>query len=121
MGDWDKSVDLLDKAMRLTAANNPWYPTVQACSFFLGGRIEKAASTAEAVIEHQPSNLEALLVLIAAQVEMGLERRARATAELVRERFPSVDIDRWLTENPYQKREMVERWKADLATAGVFD
>ncbi|MEX0796666.1 MAG: adenylate/guanylate cyclase domain-containing protein [Acidimicrobiia bacterium] len=121
MGDWEKSVDLLDKAMRLTAANNPWYPTVQACSFFLGGRIEQAASTAEAVIEHQPSNLEALLVLIAAQVEMGMERRARATAELVRERFPAVDVDRWLTENPYQKREMVERWKADLATAGVFD
>ncbi len=121
LGDWEKSVDLLDKAMRLTAANNPWYPTVQACSFFLGGRIEAAASTAEAVIEHQPSNLEALLVLIAAQVEMGLERRARATAELVRERFPSVDIERWLTENPYQKREMVDRWRADLATAGVFD
>lgn len=121
MGDWEKSVDLLDKAMRLTAANNPWYPTVQACSLFLGGRIEQAASTAEAVIEHQPANLEALLVLIAAQVEMGMERRARATAELVRERFPCVDVDRWLTENPYQKREMVERWKADLATAGVFD
>ncbi|MEX2134200.1 MAG: tetratricopeptide repeat protein, partial [Acidimicrobiia bacterium] len=121
MGDWEKSVDLLDKAMRLTAANNPWYPTVQACALFLGGRIEQAASTAEAVIEHQPSNLEALLVLVAAQVEMGLERRARATAELVRERFPSVDVDRWLTENPYQKREMVERWKIDLATVGVFD
>lgn len=120
LGDWEKSVDLLDKAMRLTAANNPWYPTVQACSLFLGGRIEQAASTAAAVIEHQPSNLEALLVLVAAQVEMGMERRARATAELVKERFPSVDVDRWLTENPYQKREMVERWRADLATAGVF-
>jgi predicted Zn-dependent protease len=121
LGDWEKSVDLLDKAQRLTATNNPWYPTVQACSLFMGGRIEQAASTAEAVIEYQPSNLEALLVLVAAQVEMGMERRARATAELVRERFPSVDIDRWLTENPYQKRDMVERWKADLATAGVFD
>ncbi|CAN5841647.1 adenylate/guanylate cyclase domain-containing protein [soil metagenome] len=121
MGDWEKSVDLLAKAMRLTATNNPWYPMVQACALFFGGRIEQAAATAEAVIEHQPSNLEALLVLAAAQVEMGMDRRARATAELVRERFPSVDIDRWLTENPYQKREMVERWKADLASAGVFD
>lgn len=120
MGQWEKSVDLLDKAMRLTAANNPWYPTVQACSLYLGGRIEQAAATAEAVIEHQPANLEALLVLTAAQVEMGLGRRARATAELIKERFPSVDVDRWIEENPYEKREMVERWKSDLSSVGVI-
>jgi len=120
MGQWEASVDLLDKAMRLTAANNPWYPTVQACSLYLGGRVEQAATTAEAVIEHQPANLEALLVLTAAQVEMGMDRRARATAEMIKELFPSVDIDRWIEENPYQKREMVERWKNDLASAGVI-
>lgn len=121
LGDWEKSVDLLDKAMRLTATNNPWYPTVQACSFYIGGRMERAAATAEAVIEHQPSNLEALLVLTAAQVEMGLDRRARATAGLIKERFPSVDIDRWLEQNPYQKREMVDRWRSDLVSAGVIE
>lgn len=120
MGDWEKSVDLLGKAMSLTAVSNPWYPTVQACSLYLGGRVEQAAATAEAVIEHQPSNLEALLVLTAAQVEMGLERRARATADLIRERFPSVDIDSWLEKSPYQKQEMVERWKGNLASAGVI-
>lgn len=120
MGQWEASVDLLDKAMRLTAANNPWYPTVQACSLYLGGRVEQAATTAEAVIEHQPANLEALLVLTAAQVEMGMDRRARATAEMIKERFPSIDVDRWIEENPYQKREMVERWKNDLASAGVI-
>lgn len=120
LGQWEKSVDLLDKAMRLTAANNPWYPTVQACSLYLGGRVEQAAAMAEAVIEHQPSNLEALLVLTAAQVEMGLDRRARATADLIRERFPAVDVDRWLERNPYQKREMIERWKSDLSSAGVI-
>lgn len=120
MGDWEKSVDLLDKAQRLTAASNPWYSTVQACSLYHGGRVEQAAATAEAVIEHQPSNLEALLVLAAAQVEMGMNRRARATAELIKDRFPAVDVDNWLAENPYQKREMVDRWKDDLIAAGVF-
>ncbi len=120
LGDWERSVDLLDKAIRLTATPNPWYPTVQACSFYMGGRMERAAATAEAVIEHQPSNLEALLVLTAAQVEMGLDRRARATADLIKERFPSVDIDRWIEENPYQKREMIDRWKRDLTSAGLL-
>ena len=73
------------------------------------------------VIEHQPNNLEALLVLAAAQVEMGLERRARATGTLVRERYPSVDVEEWLESKPYQSREVVERWRADLVAAGVID
>ena len=74
LGDWEKSVDLLDKAMRLSPVNKPWYPTVQSCSLYMGGRFEQASSTAEAVIEHQPNNLEALLVLAASQVELGMDR-----------------------------------------------
>ena len=89
LGQWEKAIDLTDTAMRLTAVNKPWYPTIQACSLYMGGRLEQAASTAEAVLEYQPNNLEALLVLAAAQQEMGLERRARATAELIRDRYPA--------------------------------
>jgi len=121
MGQWEQSVDLLDKAMRLSAVNKPWYPTVQACSLYLGGRVEQAASTAEAVIEYQPNNLEALLVLAASQAEMGLDRRAHATAELIKERYPAVDVENWLAQNPYQDEAMVDRWKTDLIAAGVLD
>ena len=121
LGDWEQAIDLTDTAMRLTGVNKPWYPTVKACSLLMGGRVEQAASIAEMVIEHQPNNLEALLVLTSAQVEMGLERRAQATGRLVRERHPSVDVVAWLESNPYQSREVVERWRADLITAGVID
>jgi adenylate cyclase len=121
LGDWEQAVDLTDTAMRLTGVNKPWYPTVKACSLLMGGKQEQAASIAEVVIEHQPNNLEALLVLTAAQVEMGLERRARATGALVRERYPSVDVEAWLESNPYQSREVVERWRADLVAAGVIE
>lgn len=107
--------------MRLTGVNKPWYPTVKACSLLMGGRVEQAASVAEMVLEHQPHNLEALLVLTAAQVELGLDRRARATAELIRERYPSVDIAEWLDRNPYQGKEMVDRWKEDLVSAGAIE
>lgn len=120
LGQWDEAVDLTDQAMRLTAVNKPWYPTVKACSLFMGGKIEQAASVAELVLEHQPHNLEALLVLTAAQVELGLDRRARATAELVHERYPTVDVTAWLEGNPYQRRDVVERWKDDLISAGAI-
>jgi adenylate cyclase len=120
LGEWEKSVDLLDKAMRLSPVNKPWYPTVQACSLYLGGRLEQAASIAEAVIEFQPNNLEALLVLAASQIELGMDRRARATAELIKKRFPAVSVEEWLAENPYQDAAMVERWTKDLTAAGVI-
>lgn len=114
-------MELLDKAMRLTGINKPWYPTIKASSFFVGGRLDDAASLAESVLEYQPNNLEALLVLVAAQVELGLDRRSRATAELIKERFPAVDVREWLDKTPYQRREIVERWKGDLMAVGAFD
>ena len=121
LGQWEKAVDLLDVAMRLTGINKPWYPTVKACSLFIGGRLERAASIAEEVLEYHPNNLEALLVLAAAQAEMGLDRRARATAQLVRERFPTTDLEAWLEANPYQSPEIVDRWRAGLVSAGVLE
>ncbi len=121
MGQWDQAIERLDRAMRLTGVNKPWYPTVKACSLFHGGRVDQAASMAEAVLEHQPNNLEALLILIAAEVELGLDRRARANADLVRERFPTVDVHAWLDRSPYDDRNVVEKWKAELAKAGVLE
>ena len=57
----------LDIAMRLTGVQEALVPTVKSCSLFIGGRLEQAASLAEMVLEHQPNNLEALLVLTAAR------------------------------------------------------
>ncbi len=119
MGQWERAVELLDTAMRLTGVNKPWYPTVKACSLFVGGEVEEAAYLAEAVLEHQPHNLEALMVLAAAQSEQGLERRARATADIIKGSFPSVDVEAWLDGSPYQNRETVERWINDLSAAGA--
>lgn len=121
LGQWEKAVDLLDVAIRLTGIVKPWYPTVQACSLYVGGRVEQAASLAETVVEYQPHNLEALLVLAASQIELGLERRARATAETIRQRFPSVDVEAWLDNSPFQSREIIDRWKRDLELAEAID
>jgi adenylate cyclase len=121
MGQWEKAVDLINVAMRLTGITKPWYPTVKACSLFTGGRLDQAASIAESVLEYQPNNLEALLVLAAAQRELKMDRRAQATAELIKERFPSVDVEAWLEASPYKDHGVVERWRDDLVAAGAID
>jgi TolB-like protein len=121
MGDFEEAADLMDVAMRLSLVNKPWYPTVKACSLFLGNRLEHAVAVAESVLEYEPHNIEALLVLAGAQVELGLERRARATGDRVREQFPTLDVDAWLDRNPYVNRAMLDRWRSDLASVGLVE
>jgi adenylate cyclase len=119
LGQWEQAVELVDQAMGLSPVNKPWYPTVLASSYYVGGRYEQAAAVAEEVLEFQPQNIEALLVLAASQSELGLDRRARATGDLIRERFPQANISEWLASNPYQDDQFVDKWKKDLEGAGL--
>lgn len=119
LGQWEEAVELVDQAMGLSPVNKPWYPTVLASSYYVGERYEQAAAVAEEVLEHQPQNIEALLVLAASQSELGLERRARATGDLIRQRFPQANVYEWLASNPYQDVRFVDRWKKDLEGAGL--
>jgi class 3 adenylate cyclase/tetratricopeptide (TPR) repeat protein len=119
LGQWEEAVELVDQAMGLSPVNKPWYPTVLASSYYVGGRYEQAAAIAEEVLEFQPQNIEALLVLAASQSALGLDRRARATGDLVRERFPQANVDEWLASNPYQDDRFVDRWRTDLEGAGL--
>jgi adenylate cyclase len=119
LGQWEEAVELVDQAMGLSPVNKPWYPTVLASSYYVGGRYEQAAAVAEEVLEFQPQNIEALLVLAASQSELGLNRRALATGDLIRERFPQANISEWLASNPYQDNEFIDKWKKDLEGAGL--
>jgi adenylate cyclase len=119
LGQWEEAVELVDQAMGLSPVNKPWYPTVLASSYYVGGRYDQAAAVAEEVLEFQPQNIEALLVLAASQSELGLDRRARATGQLIRDRFPQTNIDEWLESNPYQDDQFVERWRTALEGAGL--
>ncbi|MFV1999830.1 MAG: adenylate/guanylate cyclase domain-containing protein [Acidimicrobiia bacterium] len=119
LGQWERAVTLIDQAMGLSPVNKPWYPTVLASSYYVGEQFEQAAAVAEEVLEHQPQNIEALLVLAASQSRLGLERRARATGATILERFPGADPAAWIASNPYQDGEFTERWRHDLQGAGL--
>lgn len=119
LGQWEEAVELVDQAMGLSPVNKPWYPTVLASSYYVGERYEQAAAVAEEVLEFQPQNIEALLVLAASQSELGLDRRARATGAVIRDRFPQANISEWLASNPYQDDRFITRWKRDLEGAGL--
>jgi adenylate cyclase len=120
LGQWEQAVVLIDQAMSLSPVNKPWYPTVLAASYYVGGKYEQATAVAEEVLEHQPKNIEALLVLAASQSQLGLDRRAHATGATIAERFPDADPSQWLASNPYQDDKFVDRWQRDLEGAGLL-
>ncbi len=120
IGRWERAVDLMGTAMALTAVNKPWYPTVMACSLLIGNKPDQAASIAESVLENQPNNIEALLVLAASQHQLGLRRRAKATARTIQSQFPSLDVEAWLDSQPYQDPHLIDRWKSDLASLDLM-
>ena len=120
LGQWEQAVVLIDQAMGLSPVNKPWYPTVLASSYYVGQKYEQAAAVAEEVLEHQPKNIEALLVLAASQSHLGLDRRARATGATIAERFPDADTSQWLLSNPYQDDEFMDPWRHDLENAGLL-
>ena len=118
LGQWEKAVNLIDVALRLTSINKPWYPTVKACSLFISNKVDQALSISEMVLDYQPNNLEALLVLGAVQVDLGMNRRARQTLNQINRLLTSVDVEAWFDNSPYRSQELIERWKSDLAMAG---
>ena len=120
LGQWEQAVTLIDQAMGLSPVNKPWYPTVLASSYYVGRKYEQASAIAEEVLDHQPRNIEALLVLAASQSHLGLARRAHATAAMIEERFPDADTAQWLASNPYQDDQFVSRWHEDLMSAGII-
>jgi adenylate cyclase len=119
LGQWENAVGLCQKAIRLSAMVKPWYPTVLASSYYVGEHYQEAADTASQVLQITPDNLEALLVLAAAQAALGLERRARGTAAVIAAKFPATRRSDLTRLHPFQDPAIIERWADHLARAGL--
>ena len=64
-------------------------------------------------------SLDAHLVLVAARKALGQHRRAAAVADLVSQRFPTLDLQRFAARQPFTDPAVLEKWLADLKEAGI--
>jgi len=119
LGDWRAAVEACDRAQGLSPIRRPWFATVQASAFYVGERYHDAIQAAEWIVDRQPDNLEALLVLAASQQALGLRRRARATVEMLLDHHPHVRRDDLPQRHPFRDPDILARWSAHLAAAGV--
>jgi tetratricopeptide (TPR) repeat protein len=119
LGAWEAAVEACRRALELASMPQPWHGTVLASAYYVGGRYHEAAEAAEGVLHADPDNLQALLVLAAAQQGLRLPRRARATAANIMHRFPHVRCDDLAAHHPYRDPAILRRWSGHLAAAGL--
>lgn len=119
LGAWEAAVESAARALRLSPVPRPWYATLMASAYYTGGQYEDAADTAERVLETHPDNLDALLVLGAAQQALGLKRRARATVHTIERLYPGLRHDALWKHQPYRDPTIIDRWATHLSAAGL--
>jgi tetratricopeptide (TPR) repeat protein len=119
LGAWEAAVEACRRALELASMAQPWHSTVLASAYYVGERYDEAAETAERLVQVGPSNLEALLVLAAAQQALGLPRRARATADAIVDQFPHARRQDLASHYPYRDPRILRRWSTHLAAAGL--
>lgn len=119
LGDWQSAVEACERAQQLSPLYDAWFDTIKASAYYVGERYHDAALTAERVVDRRLGNLEALLVLAAAQQALGLTRRAHATVGMLLDRFPDVRRDDLRRKHPFRDRAILDRWLGHLADAGV--
>lgn len=119
LGQWHEAVDACLRALELSPLPKSWYQTVLASAYYVGERYHDAVDAAECALELRPHDAEALLVLIASQQALGLERRARAAVAMLLDRVPKVRRAELARQHPFRDPMILERWTAHLAAAGV--
>lgn len=116
-GRWQPAVELAQQAIRLTPWPFPWYRSVLASALYVGERYEDLIDVVEPLRGDGSADLEALLLLAAAEVAVGMPRRAGATLELARSRFPGTSPEEFVERQPFVDLEVVERWLRHLQPA----
>lgn len=119
VGDWHAAVEACQRAQDLSPLPKPWYGAVLASAYYVGQRYHEAIDAAEQTIAHRPHDLEALLVLAAAQQALGLRRRARATAATIIDAHPQTRRADLVAQHPFRDADVIDRWVRHLAEAGV--
>ena len=121
LGAWEPAVTACRRAIELSPVPKPWFLTVLASAYYVGGQYHDAIDIAEKVVNRAAGSRdpEALLVLVAAQQALGLTRRARATVQTISERFPQLRRGDLARRYPFRDPAVLDRWHAHLAAAGV--
>jgi len=116
-GQPEKSVELLEKAMRLNPYFPDWYLWYLADAYDTMGRPEEVIAT----VQRMQNPAEGRRMLAANYAHLGMMEEARAQASEVMRLHPGFTIGRWRHRPPYRDRAIIERYVEGLRKAGLPD
>jgi adenylate cyclase len=114
-GQPGKSVELLEKAMRLNPYYPDWYLWNLADAYVTMGRPADVIAT----VRKMQNPDEGRRMLAASYAELGMMDEARAEAKEVLRLHPEFTIGRWRHRPPYRDATMLERYIEGLRKAGL--
>ena len=114
-GQPEKSIELLEKAMRLNPYYPDWYLWCLADAYDALGQYENVIATVQRM--QDPS--EGRRLLAASFAHLGMMNEAEATAREVLRVHPGFSIARWSQRMPYRDAAVLERFAEGLRKAGL--
>lgn len=114
-GDADKSIELLEKAMRLNPYYPDWYLWYLADAYITLERYADVVST----VRKMRNPDEGRRMLAASYAFLGMMKEANAEAEAVLRSHPNFTIERWRHRPPYRDPAVLERFVEGLRKAGL--
>jgi adenylate cyclase len=114
-----EAMPLARQAMRISPVHPSFYPLVLATAAYFGGRFEEAAGAAGRALEIDQENVQALIILAAAQIRLDLSEQARGAVRRILQLQPELRLDTYASSQPYKDTAALERLLADLRAAGL--
>jgi adenylate cyclase len=110
-----KSVELLEKAMRLNPFYPDWYLWYLADAYDALGRYEDVVAAVQRM--HDPSEGRRLQAI--GYAHLGMMEEAKAAAREVMRRQPGFTISEWCQRPPFRRGPVLERYMDGLRKAGL--
>jgi tetratricopeptide (TPR) repeat protein len=114
-----EAIGLAQYAMRLAPVYPAYYPAVLAAAYYGCGRFAEALDAAQISLEADPSNLEALLLTVAANAALERLEQAQEVARQVLGLKPGFTIESFAVTHPYKDRCHLEEMTSRLQQAGL--
>jgi tetratricopeptide (TPR) repeat protein len=116
-GQPKKSVELLERAMRLNPYYPDWYLWYMADAYNALARPQDVIST----VQRMQNQAEGRRLLAANFAHLGMVEQAKAQASEVMRLHPGFTISRWRHRPPYRDKAILERYIEGLQKAGLPD
>jgi adenylate cyclase len=114
-----EAIELAQCAIRLSPVYPSFYPAVLATAYYGCGRFEEAIDAAEISLKADADNLDALLMLAAANAALGRAAPARKFARDVLRLNADFRLETFAASQPYKNPQQLEQILARLKQAGL--